>query len=140
MSISNKKGIQRWQVEQAREALKLLYHVYLKLPIPIHEASPVSSTKSDFKSTLTSNNFRDTLAQKDEILKMYGDLFEKIRKEIRYRHYSIRTERSYVDWIARYLIFFNKTAPEKLEAIGSGNILTTLPLTEKSLPVPRIRH
>ena len=116
INISNKKGVQRWQVEQARESLKLLYNIHLKLPIPIHEAPTFNSTKNEYKASLTNGNFRDTLAHKDEILNLYRDLFEKIRKEIRYRHYSIRTEKSYIDWIVRYLIFFNKTPPEKLEA------------------------
>jgi integron integrase len=116
INISNKKSIQRWQVEQALEALKLLYNVYLKLPIPIHEVPPLDSLKNNPKSTETNINFRDTLARKNEILNLYGDLFGKIRKEIRYRHYSIRTEKSYVDWISRYSIFFNKTNPEKLGA------------------------
>lgn len=37
-----------------------------------------------------------------------------MRNEIRFRHYSIRTEKSYVDWAKRYIIFHNKQHPNDL--------------------------
>ena len=38
-------------------------------------------------------------------------LLDQLRREIRMRHYSIRTERSYVDWVHRYILFHNKRHP-----------------------------
>jgi hypothetical protein len=37
-----------------------------------------------------------------------------VRNEIRYRHYSYRTEQSYIDWIVRFFIFFRNQSPDKL--------------------------
>ena len=45
--LKNRKGIIKWQVEQARDALKILYYDFLKFPIPIPEptAPPQQETK-----------------------------------------------------------------------------------------------
>ena len=32
------------------------------------------------------------------------------------KHYSIRTERAYLDWIKRYILFYHKTHPARLGA------------------------
>jgi hypothetical protein len=34
-------------------------------------------------------------------------LLDQVRDAIRLKHYSIRTERAYVDWIKRYIYFHN---------------------------------
>ncbi len=41
-------------------------------------------------------------------------LLDSVREEIRVRHYSIRTEHTYVDWIYRYIIFNNKRHPAEM--------------------------
>jgi Phage integrase, N-terminal SAM-like domain len=35
-------------------------------------------------------------------------LLDQVREAIRLKHYSIRTEESYVTWIKRYILFHNK--------------------------------
>jgi hypothetical protein len=37
-------------------------------------------------------------------------LLDRVRNEIRVRHYSLRTEKSYTNWIKRFIIFNNKTS------------------------------
>ncbi len=39
---------------------------------------------------------------------------EKIRRDLRTRHYSYRTEQSYIQWIKRYIYFHNKRHPEQV--------------------------
>jgi integron integrase len=39
-------------------------------------------------------------------------LLDEVRKAIRLRHYSFRTEKTYVDWIWRYVIFHGKRHPK----------------------------
>ena len=39
---------------------------------------------------------------------------DQVRAVIRTRHYSIRTEESYVNWIKRYIIFHNKRQPKEM--------------------------
>jgi len=50
-------------------------------------------------------------------------LLEQVKNHLRSMHYSRRTEESYVNWIKRYIIFHNKTHPEKL---GKDEIRTFL--------------
>ncbi|CCI18731.1 Genome sequencing data, contig C304 [Microcystis aeruginosa PCC 9807] len=38
-------------------------------------------------------------------------LLEVVRETIRLKHYSYRTEQTYVDWIKRYLVFHQKKHP-----------------------------
>ena len=41
-------------------------------------------------------------------------LLERVRHLIRLKHYSIRTEKSYLPWIQRYLVFHNNRDPKEM--------------------------
>lgn len=41
-------------------------------------------------------------------------LLEQVRDRLRLKHYSIRTERAYVQWIRRYILFHNKQHPKDM--------------------------
>ena len=41
-------------------------------------------------------------------------LLDQVRETIRRKHYSIRTEQAYVDWIKRYIFFHNKRHPAEM--------------------------
>jgi integron integrase len=41
-------------------------------------------------------------------------LLERVRARLRAKHYSLRTEQSYVDWIRRFIIFHDKRHPREL--------------------------
>lgn len=43
-------------------------------------------------------------------------LLDQVRARIRVLHYSIRTEQAYLDWIKRYIRFFDKRHPRELAA------------------------
>ncbi|MFA6902855.1 MAG: integron integrase [Gallionellaceae bacterium] len=43
-------------------------------------------------------------------------LLDRMRAEIRVRHYSIRTEETYLDWARRFIFFHNKQHPKDLGA------------------------
>ena len=43
-------------------------------------------------------------------------LSEQVRNAIRLRHYSIRTEQSYLDWIKRFILFHHKKHPKEMGA------------------------
>ena len=43
-------------------------------------------------------------------------LLDQVRDRIRVKHYSLRTEQTYVDWIKRYIIYFGKQHPATLSA------------------------
>lgn len=41
-------------------------------------------------------------------------LFEQVRQRIRLKHYSIRTEQAYIQWIRRFIIFHGKRHPREM--------------------------
>ena len=41
-------------------------------------------------------------------------LLDVVREAIRLKHYSYRTEQTYIDWIERYLRFHNKRSPREM--------------------------
>lgn len=53
-------------------------------------------------------------------------VLEQVRELIRIRHYSIRTEQAYVQWIRRYIVFHGKRHPSELGAPELGAFLTDL--------------
>jgi hypothetical protein len=43
-------------------------------------------------------------------------LLERLRAELRLRHYSMRTERAYVGWVRRFVEFNQRKNPRELDA------------------------
>lgn len=41
-------------------------------------------------------------------------LLEQVRRRLRLRHYSIRTERACVDWIKRFILYHRKRHPAEM--------------------------
>lgn len=58
-------------------------------------------------------------------------LLDQVRGKIRLKHYSIRTEQSYVDWIKRFILFFDKQHPKDLGATEVERFLTYLAVEGK---------
>jgi integron integrase len=53
-------------------------------------------------------------------------LLDRVRTEIRVRHYSIRTEEAYVDWVRRFILFHHKRHPADMGADEVGVFLSYL--------------
>jgi integron integrase len=53
-------------------------------------------------------------------------LLDLVRTELRTKHYSIKTEESYISWIKRFIIFNHKTHPEKLGSESIKNFINYL--------------
>jgi len=53
-------------------------------------------------------------------------LLERVSDAIRLKHYSIRTEQAYVDWIKRYILFHKKRHPETMNVPEIEAFLTYL--------------
>ena len=47
-------------------------------------------------------------------------LLDQVRDVIRRKHYSFRTEQTYVDWIRRFILFHGKRHPNEM-AVFAGN-------------------
>ncbi len=58
-------------------------------------------------------------------------LLDQVRNVIRCKHYSIRTENSYVEWIKRYIRFNNRQHPKVLDERHISAFLTHLAVDRK---------
>lgn len=58
-------------------------------------------------------------------------LLDQVRAKIRLKHYSIRTEQAYTDWIKRYILHFGKRHPRDLGASEVEQFLTHLAVNGK---------
>ena len=105
--------IEEWQVEQARDAVKVLYSDHLK----------VNMYNSGFRKN---EGFKDSMAEGDRVDRLHGALLKKVVLEIRVRHYSIRTEESYVAWIKRFILFHNLRDPRELDSVDIKKYLDFL--------------
>ena len=48
------------------------------------------------------------------VMNVKPKLLDQVRAKIRLKHYSIRTEQAYVDWIRRYILFHGKRHPQEM--------------------------
>jgi integron integrase len=62
-------------------------------------------------------------------------LLDRVRDSIRVRHYSIRTEKSYVDWIRRYIRYHGRRHPRDLGAEHVAAFLSSL-ATDRQVAAP----
>ena len=58
-------------------------------------------------------------------------LLDRVRDKIRLKHYSIRTEQAYVDWIRRFILFHCKKHPADMGAAQVEAFLTHLAVVGK---------
>lgn len=59
---------------------------------------------------------------------------ESVRTELRTRHYSLRTEKSYLYWIRQFILFNNKRHPETLGNIDIERFLNNLAVNRQVSP------
>jgi len=53
-------------------------------------------------------------------------LLEQVREAIRLKHYSLRTEKTYLDWIRRFILFHGKRHPQSMGAEEVRQFLSDL--------------
>ena len=58
-------------------------------------------------------------------------LLDRVRETIRRKHYSIRTEEAYVDWIKRYIFFHHKRHPAEMSEPEIVQFLNHLAVQQK---------
>lgn len=64
-------------------------------------------------------------------VKTPSPFLERVRAAIRVRHYSIRTEESYLFWVQRFILFHGKRHLGELGAVEVGQFLTHLAVDRK---------
>ncbi|MEA2085005.1 MAG: phage integrase N-terminal SAM-like domain-containing protein [Thermodesulfobacteriota bacterium] len=58
-------------------------------------------------------------------------LLDQVRNAIRTKHYSYSTEKTYIDWIKRYIFFHNKKHPKEMGEREISDFLTFLAVKRK---------
>jgi len=61
-------------------------------------------------------------------------LLDQVRYSLRQKNYSLRTEKTYIGWIKRYIIFHNKRHPKDMGEKEIGEFLTYLAVEKKVAP------
>jgi len=64
---------------------------------------------------------------------------EQMRAAIRARHYSIRTEETYLSWVKRFILFHGKRHPRDMGAQEVQQFYRISPSKAMSHPPPRAR-
>nr|WP_263972431.1 phage integrase N-terminal SAM-like domain-containing protein [Pseudanabaena yagii] len=57
-------------------------------------------------------------------------LLDRVRDRVRVKHYSYRTEETYVQWIRRFILFHNKRHPHEMGGDEVNDFLTHLAVNE----------
>ncbi len=114
-NLRNQNNVKPWQLEQARDALRVLYRDFLKISWALQKSNKRDTKNKGIseKSSLPVILFRDENSSK-EIESKYGDILERLMTEVRYLHYSYSTEKSYIQWVRRFLHFNNMKPVEEL--------------------------
>ncbi|GAH66709.1 unnamed protein product, partial [marine sediment metagenome] len=53
-------------------------------------------------------------------------LLDQMRNGMRIKHYSLKTEKSYIQWVRPYIYFHNKQHPDKMSALDVQKFLNYL--------------
>jgi hypothetical protein len=61
-------------------------------------------------------------------------LLDKVREVLRRRHYSYQTEKSYIQWIKRFIAFHGMKPPREMGALEVEAFLTYLAVEQKVAP------
>lgn len=85
-----------------------------------------SSNETPHSSSLTFRSAAPLLLQEDRSPYPKPRLLDQVRTSIRTRHYSPRTERAYVGWIRRYILFHQKRHPAELGEREISEFLSAL--------------
>jgi len=121
--LEGNPSLKPWQVKQAEEALRLLCDDYLQLGIQAEtcrETLPAHSFIDPFTGSAS------TGAPPLPIKRPDGPWAAQVRSEMRLRHYSLRTEKSYLYWMRHFLGFHDKDDPLMLDVAAVREFLSHL--------------
>lgn len=61
-------------------------------------------------------------------------LLDQVRQRLRVKHYSIRTEEAYLNWIKRFILFHHKRHPQEMNSAEIEQFLTHLAVEQHVAP------
>ncbi len=65
---------------------------------------------------------------------------DQVRHKLRLKHYSYRTEQTYIHWIKRFILFYNKQHPDVMGKREIEAFLTHLAVKRNVAGSTQIRH
>jgi hypothetical protein len=118
VDLSKRPGAGYWQAKQAEHALKILYEVFLPDYVPVNSREDIQKphVRKKVVPRTREDVFRDQVIP-GEVERFFAPLISAMKTEIRSRHYSIRTESSYVDWVRRFIAFHDYADIKHLDAM-----------------------
>jgi len=119
--LKSEVNIKDWQVGQAADSLRILYQIFFDVPWAHEKTWPVQSAPGAvpfFRQRITPTEELPDTQNQEQVESKFPDLLDRIRNQIRVKHYSVRTEESYLSWAKRYLSFGGMKTPEELGAEG----------------------
>ena len=115
--LGKRRGIEDWQVRQAEHALRILYEIFLPPYAPERQAAVGTTGKHPAQKAIArADGFRDRVIP-CEVERQFPELLEAAKTEIRIRHYSYRTETTYLGWVGDSLPFMNMPTPGGLTSL-----------------------
>ncbi|MFW5871354.1 MAG: integron integrase [Verrucomicrobiota bacterium] len=139
-NIAVRWTLKEWQYEQVVDSVRLLMvkvvkarwardfpwdkwkepHLYfaekLQLRNEYDESWKPVRGQENFKDTIEGHGWRE----------VFGSYIDKLREEVRKKHYSIRTEQTYENWLGRFLAYHDLRDPRLLSAKDVSEYLTYL--------------
>jgi len=119
--LGTNQGIEDWQMRQAKHALKILYEFFLPNYEPAKAKKMAAETRREEPSgwnRSTSKSFSGRVVP-GEVERLFSPLIDALKTSIRSRHYSIRTETAYVDWVRRFIAFQDYADPGRINAASA---------------------
>lgn len=120
--LVKQKKYQAWQLEQANDSFRLLFAECLTLQWanPWSLRTPVieelhNSKNPPSRRPISQNNFKDSINYKGMELHCPG-LLTRTKTILRTLHYAYTTEKTYLEWICRYLNFIDLRDPDSASA------------------------
>jgi hypothetical protein len=117
--LVKRPGVADWQVRQAEHALRILYENFLPHYEPEkHSAIAPVGKHSAQEAIAKTDGFRDRVIP-GEVEQQFSELLEAVKTEVRTRRFSYRTETAYLDWVRRFIAFYDYADPGGLDAAAA---------------------
>lgn len=102
-NLSETESREDWQIRQAGNAIQIYIFQYLKSQ---HQKTPPPWLKTDIS------------------INSFTDLLQKTREALRIKHYSRRTEKTYILWIKRFYTYIAEThqSPKPINSLCSNDV------------------
>lgn len=108
-------GIDEWRINQARQAIAILYRDYLKMDLDALG-----------KTTTSVPAPRDHVFSPPAVESHYEEIFGELRRVFALRHLSPRTADAYLAWIRRFLVYYGLVPARQLDGHSIGAYLSYL--------------